>query len=66
VLQAARRTARAYTIQPHLPHGQDWSDSDGLSFWYYGQNSGKTIEVSWTNNQAACGDPVQMEAGLER
>lgn len=40
-----------------FPTGQDWSDSGGLSFWYYGQNSKKDIIVSLTNNQAGVGEP---------
>lgn len=33
--------------------GQDWSFSDGLNFWYYGQNSGDTITVELLDNRAA-------------
>jgi beta-glucanase (GH16 family) len=32
---------------------QDWSAADGLSFWYYGSNSGETITVQVYDNQAA-------------
>jgi beta-glucanase (GH16 family) len=31
--------------------GQDWSDAAGLSFWFYGQNSGRAIDVKLQNNQ---------------
>ncbi len=31
--------------------GQDWSAHDGLSFWYYGSNSGETITVNLLDNQ---------------
>jgi len=31
--------------------GQDWSAYDGLSFWYYGSNSGETITVNLLDNQ---------------
>ena len=26
-----------------FPIGQDWSDTSGLNFWYYGQNSGRDV-----------------------
>lgn len=29
---------------------QDWSSSDGVEFWYYGQNSGETITVTLQGN----------------
>ena len=44
-----------------FPIGQDWSDSGGLSFWYYGQNSGKNIQVTLANNQAAASDPSKWK-----
>ncbi len=31
--------------------GQDWSGYDGLSFWYFGSNSGQTIGVELLDNQ---------------
>jgi beta-glucanase (GH16 family) len=33
--------------------GQDWSFSGGLTFWYYGQNSGDTVTVELLDNRAA-------------
>ncbi len=33
-------------------HGEDWSDAQGLSFWYYGRNSGKSVKVRLFDNQA--------------
>ncbi len=33
--------------------GQDWSAYDGLSFWFYGQNSGDTYTVQLRENMAA-------------
>jgi beta-glucanase (GH16 family) len=33
--------------------GQDWSDAAGLSFWYYGQRSGRAIDVKLQNSQRA-------------
>jgi beta-glucanase (GH16 family) len=32
--------------------GRDWSLSDGLRFWYYGQNTGDTITVELLDNRA--------------
>jgi beta-glucanase (GH16 family) len=31
--------------------GQDWSASDGLSFWYYGQNTGDSITALLLDNR---------------
>jgi beta-glucanase (GH16 family) len=33
--------------------GQDWSDAAGLSFWYYGQRTGRAIDVKLQNSQGA-------------
>lgn len=33
--------------------GQDWSGYEGLSFWYYGQNSGHTMTVELKDNMAS-------------
>jgi beta-glucanase (GH16 family) len=33
--------------------GQDWSGHDGVSFWFYGQNSGATINYQLHDNMAA-------------
>jgi hypothetical protein len=33
--------------------GQDWSDYDGVSFWFYGQNSGDTFTFQLRENMAA-------------
>jgi len=41
-----------------FPIGQDWSDAAGLNFWYYGQNSGRDVEVRLANNQASISDPA--------
>jgi len=32
---------------------QDWSDKEGLSFWYYGTNSGDQITVNLQNNKTS-------------
>jgi beta-glucanase (GH16 family) len=41
--------------------GQDWSDSQGLSFWFYGQNSGETITYELRDNMAATTAEVAPE-----
>jgi hypothetical protein len=38
---------------------QDWSAHDGLSFWYYGSNSGTTYELILSDNKS---DPSQDTA----
>jgi beta-glucanase (GH16 family) len=52
---AASRFGRTF------PVGQDWSDSGGLNFWYYGQNSGKSIQVTLANNRADTTDPSKWK-----
>jgi len=57
VLQAAQKNGKGtYNFSRTFPIGQDWSDSGGVSFWYYGQNSKKNVEVNLTNNRAAYAD----------
>ncbi len=59
VLQADRLHGNGtYDFSRTFPSGQDWSDSVGLNFWYYGQNSRKDIEVNLTNNAATQTDPT--------
>jgi beta-glucanase (GH16 family) len=44
------------------PEGQDWSAHDGLSFWFYGDNSGEEITVQLLDNQStstAVVDPAE-------
>jgi beta-glucanase (GH16 family) len=43
----------AYEFGRTFPTPQDWSDSVGLHFWWYGQNSGREVQVKLANNQAA-------------
>jgi beta-glucanase (GH16 family) len=38
--------------------GRDWSLSDGLRFWYYGQNTGDTITLELLDNRAPDPGPV--------
>jgi beta-glucanase (GH16 family) len=41
--------------------GQDWSGYDGLSFWFYGQNSGDTFTFQLRENMAATTAEVDPE-----
>ncbi len=44
-----------------FPIGQDWSAASALSFWYYGRNSGKTVQVALTNDLATPADPANWQ-----
>jgi beta-glucanase (GH16 family) len=58
ILQAGQKSGTGtYAFSRTFPIGQDWSDLEGLSFWYYGRSSNKNIGVSLDNNQAAIGAP---------
>ncbi len=62
VLKASQRIRQAaYQVGRTFPIGQNWSDSVGLNFWYYGQNSGKSIQVMLTNNKASTSKPSQWK-----
>lgn len=62
VLQASRQNGKAsYEFSRTFPIAQDWSASSGLSFWYYGQNSGRTINVGLTTNQPSYADPSRWQ-----
>jgi beta-glucanase (GH16 family) len=50
-----------YGFNRTFPLGQDWSDSDGVSFWYYGRNSNRDIRVILANHQAAASDPSKWK-----
>jgi beta-glucanase (GH16 family) len=41
--------------------GQDWSDYDGVSFWFYGQNSGDAFTFQLRENMAATTAEVDPE-----
>ncbi len=62
VLQALQKAGNgAYTFGRKFPTGQDWSDSGGLSFWYYGQNNGLPTEVTLTTHSGATVDPSKWK-----
>lgn len=53
VLQIAYAADQAPpTVSCSFGEAQDWSANTGLSFWFYGNNSGETITVALLDNQA--------------
>jgi beta-glucanase (GH16 family) len=62
VLQASTKNGPgSFVFGRTFPAAQDWRDAAGLNFWYYGQNSGRDIEVQLTNNRASGIDPAQWK-----
>lgn len=58
VLQAVQKSGKGtYSFGRTFPIGQDWSASDGISFWYYGRNSQKDILLSLDNTPPVASDP---------
>jgi hypothetical protein len=58
ILQAAQQNGKGtFQFSRTFPIGQDWSDSGGVNFWYYGQNSGKEVGVSLDNYRNSVGGP---------
>jgi beta-glucanase (GH16 family) len=52
VLEAAPKAGRgAYEFGRTFAAPQDWSESGGVTFWYYGQNSGRDIGLRLVNDQ---------------
>lgn len=50
VLQAvAGKGVSSIGARRTFPIAQDWSDSGGLGFWYYGQGTGRKVTVALTN-----------------
>jgi beta-glucanase (GH16 family) len=47
----------SYEFSRTFPTGQDWSDAEGLSFWFYGRNSDRDIEVKLANREARDNPP---------
>jgi beta-glucanase (GH16 family) len=58
VLQTVQKSGKGtYNFSRTFPIAQDWSASDGVSFWYYGRNTRKDILLSLDNNPAIASDP---------
>jgi beta-glucanase (GH16 family) len=53
-----QKSKSASVIFRNYPIGQDWGDSGGLNFWYFGQNSKKSITVNLANNPVTQTDPA--------
>jgi beta-glucanase (GH16 family) len=47
------------SVERDFPIEQDWSSSDALSFWYYGRNTRKPVDIELVNptRSATEGDP---------
>ncbi|NJN16318.1 MAG: family 16 glycosylhydrolase [Oscillochloris sp.] len=52
VLRANRPGSSGYTISRPFAVSQDWSAAEGLSFWMYGRNSGKDLDIMLRDNRA--------------
>jgi beta-glucanase (GH16 family) len=62
VLQVGQKNgAGTYGFSRTFPLSQDWSDSQGVSFWYYGRNSNRDVQVILANHQAASSDPTKWK-----
>lgn len=59
VLKSTSSTGQKQTVTRTFPIEQDWGSSDALTFWYYGRNTGKGVDVTLTNptQSATAGDP---------
>ena len=54
VLDASYTSASgAPSIERGFPLDEDWSGSNGVSFWFYGSNSGESYAMELLDNQAA-------------
>ncbi len=55
VLEAGPKSGEGhFELSRTFPIGQDWSDAEGLSFWFYGRNRDRDVEVKLAS--AAVGD----------
>jgi beta-glucanase (GH16 family) len=62
VLQVGQKNGLgAFEFSRTFPMGQDWSETGGLSFWVYGQNTNKKVEVKLTNNLASTAGPADWK-----
>jgi beta-glucanase (GH16 family) len=54
VLQVTRSDASktSLELERRFAAAQDWQGNQGLSFWYFGSNSGRKIKVNLLDNQA--------------
>ncbi len=62
VLSATQKNGNgAYELGRTFPNNQDWREATGVSFWYYGQNSNRSIEVGLSNQTPAIEAPAQWK-----
>jgi beta-glucanase (GH16 family) len=60
---AMTTTNRIYTT---FAEPQDWSDARGLSFWYFGNNTGETVQVNLWDNQITTTNDLTSTAWVLR
>ncbi len=48
-------------LSHRFAQGQDWSSGQGISFWFYGNNTGRMITANLYDNQAAAVTPSQWK-----
>lgn len=60
-LQVQRKGLGAIMFGREFPIGQNWSESSGVEFWYYGRNSGKRVTVQLNSGVAATADPAKWK-----
>jgi len=60
VLQVTRNDTSNTSLELNrrFPAAQDWRGNQGLSFWYYGTNSGRKIKVNLHDNKATDPGPT--------
>lgn len=60
VLQVTRNDASKASLEfdRRFAAAQDWRGNQGLSFWYFGNNSGRKIKVNLFDNQASDPGPT--------
>ncbi|MBW6474165.1 MAG: CIA30 family protein [Anaerolineaceae bacterium] len=62
VLEASQKNGRGtYSFSWTFPIEQNWSNSDGINFWYYGQNSLQDVAINLTNYQESNTDPSKWK-----
>jgi beta-glucanase (GH16 family) len=62
VLRASRAgTRNSMTFGRVFPIPQDWSGANGLSFWYYGRNTGKQVQVGLENDPSRTSSPADWQ-----
>lgn len=50
-----------FTFSRSFPIGQNWSDSGGINFWYFGRNSSKDIKINLVNQEEFNDEPSKWQ-----